>query len=200
MACGNMQTDVKKAERMRVMALYKLGELSPKLDATAWVAEGAHVMGDVVMGPHASVWYNAVLRGDTSTITVGENSNVQDGSVLHADEGKPLTIGANVTIGHMVMLHGCTIGDGSLIGIGAVVLNDAVIGRNCIVGAGSLVTEGKTFPDNSMIMGTPAKVVRELSPEQRAGLARSAASYVANAQHHAENLTRIDAPRPDVRK
>ena len=116
---------------MRVMALYKLGEHSPKLDATAWVAEGAHVMGDVVMGPHASVWYNAVLRGDTSTITVGENSNVQDGSVLHADEGKPLTIGANVTIGHMVMLHGCTIGSRILIGMGAVIMDGAVVHFRC---------------------------------------------------------------------
>ena len=138
--------------------------------------------------------------GDTATITVGENSNVQDGSVLHADIGKPLTIGANVTVGHMVTLHGCTIGDGSLIGIGAVVLNVAVIGRNCIVGAGSLVTEGKSFPDGSMIMGTPAKAVKTLTPEQMAGLTRSAASYVENAKRHSNNLTRLDGASPDVRK
>ncbi|MCH9847086.1 MAG: gamma carbonic anhydrase family protein, partial [Betaproteobacteria bacterium] len=123
---------------------------------------------------------------------VGRNSNVQDGSVLHADEGKPLTIGENVTIGHMVMLHGCTVGDGSLIGIGAVVLNDAVIGKNCLVGAGSLVTEGKHFPDGSMIMGSPAKVVRELTPEQMSGLEKSAASYVANAQRFRTTLKRLD--------
>ena len=182
------------------MAIYKLEDKSPQIADTAWVAESAQVMGDVVLAPHASVWYNAVLRGDTATITVGENSNVQDGSVLHADIGKPLTIGANVTVGHMVTLHGCTIGDGSLIGIGAVVLNDAVIGRNCIVGAGSLVTEGKSFPDGSMIMGTPAKAVKTLTPEQMAGLARSAASYVENAKRHSNNLTRLDGASLDVRK
>ena len=174
------------------MALYTLGDQTPDVHETAWVADTAQVMGAVSLGENASVWFGAVLRGDTATMRVGRNSNVQDGSVLHADEGKPLTIGENVTIGHMVMLHGCTVGDGSLIGIGVVVLNDAVIGKNCLVGAGSLVTEGKHFPDGSMIMGSPAKVVRELTPEQMSGLEKSAASYVANAQRFRTTLKRLD--------
>ena len=173
------------------MAIYKLEDKSPQIADTAWVAESAQVMGDVVLAPHASVWYNAVLRGDTATITVGENSNVQDGSVLHADIGKPLTIGANVTVGHMVTLHGCTIGDESLIGIGAVVLNGAKIGKNCLVGARSLVTEGKEFPPGSLIMGSPAKVVRELTPEQIQGLRQSARGYMDNAKRFQAGLKKI---------
>ena len=137
------------------------------------------------------MWFGATVRGDTATIRIGARSNIQDGSVLHADEGMPLEIGEDVTVGHMVMLHGCTIGDGSLIGIGAVVLNGARIGKGCLVGAGSLVTEGKEFPDGSMIMGTPAKVVRELTPEQQAGLLRSAAHYVANAERYTRGLKKI---------
>jgi carbonic anhydrase/acetyltransferase-like protein (isoleucine patch superfamily) len=173
------------------MALYELDGVAPQLGADAWVAESAQVMGAVDIGDKASVWFGATVRGDTETIRIGARSNIQDGSVLHADDGMPLEIGADVTVGHMVMLHGCTIGDGSLIGIGAVVLNGARIGKGCLVGAGSLVTEGKTFPDGSMIMGTPAKVVRELTPEQQAGLLRSAAHYVANAERYTRGLKKI---------
>ncbi len=170
------------------MSVYQLDELVPQVPASAWVAPNAQVMGDVVMGERSSLWYGAVARGDTATITIGADSNVQDGSVLHADAGVPLTLGEGVTVGHQVVLHGCTVGDGSLIGIGAIVLNRARIGRHCLVGAGSLVTEGKEFPDGVMIMGTPAKVVRELTPEQIEGLRRSAAHYVANAERHRRGL------------
>jgi carbonic anhydrase/acetyltransferase-like protein (isoleucine patch superfamily) len=173
------------------MALYELDGVAPQLGAEVWVAESAQVMGAVHLGAQASVWFGATVRGDTETIRIGARSNIQDGSVLHADEGMPLDIGEDVTVGHMVMLHGCTIGDGSLIGIGAVVLNGARIGKGCLVGAGSLVTEGKVFPDGSMIMGTPAKVVRELTPEQQAGLLRSAAHYVANAQRYTRGLKKL---------
>lgn len=168
------------------MAIYELDGHAPQLADGAWVADNAEVMGRVVLGENASVWYGCVVRGDTETIRVGRNSNVQDGSVLHADEGVPLTVGDNVTIGHQVMLHGCTIGDGSLIGIQAVVLNHARIGRNCIVGAGSVVTEGKEFPDNSLIVGAPAKAVRTLDAEQIAKFQQIPAHYVENARRHAK--------------
>jgi len=173
------------------MALYQLDGDTPQVHATAWVADSAQVMGRVRMDEDASVWFGAVVRGDTEHIHIGQGSNVQDGSVLHADHGMPLTIGQNVTVGHQVMLHGCTIGDGSLIGIQAVVLNGAKIGKNCLVGAGALVTEGKEFPDGSMILGSPAKVVRQLSPEQIEGLARSAQSYVENAKRFRAGLQKI---------
>ena len=166
------------------MAIHQLDDRTPQIDPSAWVADSAQVMGSVHLAARASVWFGATLRGDTEPITVGEGSNIQDGSVLHADYGQPLTVGKNVTVGHMVVLHGCTIGDESLIGIGAVVLNGAKIGRNCLVGAGSLVTEGKEFPDGSMIMGSPAKVVRQLSPEQIEGLRESARRYIENAQRY----------------
>src|ERR1700749_1141776 len=146
------------------MAIYELDGVRPETEGDHWIAENAVVLGRVILKRNASVWFGATLRGDNDPITVGENSNVQDNSVLHTDLGSPLTIGANVTVGHQVMLHGCTIGDGSLIGIGAVVLNGAKIGKNCLVGAGALITENKAFPDGSMILGSPAKVVRELSP------------------------------------
>ncbi|MCU0941791.1 MAG: gamma carbonic anhydrase family protein [Hydrogenophaga sp.] len=170
------------------MALYELDGVVPQVDASAWVAENAQVIGDVRLGAGSSVWFGATLRGDTETITVGEGSNVQDGSVLHADVGYPLTIGQSVTVGHQVMLHGCTIGDESLIGIGAVVLNGARIGQHCLVAAGSLVTEGKVFPDGSMIMGSPARVVRPLTPEQIEGLRRSAQHYRDNAGRYRRGL------------
>jgi carbonic anhydrase/acetyltransferase-like protein (isoleucine patch superfamily) len=173
------------------MAIYELDGKQPQVAATAWVADSAQVMGAVNLHAGASVWFGSVLRGDTETIEIGEGSNIQDGSVLHADHGKPLVVGKHVTVGHMVMLHGCTIGDESLIGIGAVVLNGAKIGRNCLVGAGSLVTEGKEFPDGSMIMGSPAKVVRELSSEQIEGLRQSAKHYVANAHRFQTTLKKI---------
>ncbi len=174
------------------MALYQLDDNAPQVHPTAWVAESAVVVGKVHLAENASVWYGAVLRGDNDLITVGANSNVQDGSVLHTDNGVPLTIGDNVTVGHQVTLHGCTIGDGSLIGIQSIVLNGARIGRNCLVGAGSLVTEGKEFPDGVLIVGRPAKVVRELTPEQITNLQRSATHYVTQQQRHASQRKRVD--------
>jgi len=173
------------------MAIYQLDAHMPQIDPSAWVADSAQVMGAVTMQANTSIWFGATVRGDTEHIHIGEGSNIQDGSVLHADHGQPLTVGKNVTVGHMVMLHGCTIGDESLIGIGAVVLNGAKIGRNCLVGAGSLVTEGKEFPDGSMIMGTPAKVVRHLTPEQMDGLRQSAAHYIDNAQRFRSGLKKL---------
>ncbi len=173
------------------MAVYQLDEHQPQIHSSAWVADSAQVMGAVTMEANASVWFGATVRGDTEHITIGEGANIQDGSVLHADHGMPLKVGKHVTVGHMVMLHGCTIGDESLIGIGAVVLNGAKIGRNCLVGAGSLVTEGKEFPDGSMIMGTPAKVVRQLTPEQIEGLRQSARHYIDNARRFHAGLKKI---------
>ncbi|KQP43335.1 gamma carbonic anhydrase family protein [Pseudorhodoferax sp. Leaf274] len=173
------------------MALYALDERTPQVAETAWVADSAQVIGGVALAPDASVWPGVVIRGDSGPISVGEGSNIQDNSVLHADEGVPLTIGKHVTVGHQVMLHGCTVGDESLIGIGAIVLNHAKIGRNCLVGAGALVTEGKEFPDGSMIVGSPAKVVRQLTPEQIEGLRRSARHYVDNARRYRAGLKKI---------
>ena len=173
------------------MAVYELDGIAPRVPASAWVADSAQVMGNVELGEDASIWFAAVIRGDTEVIQIGDRSNIQDGSVLHADIGKPLTIGNDVTVGHKVMLHGCTIGDGSLIGIGAVVLNGARIGKACIVGAGSLVTEGKVFPDGSMIIGSPAKAVRELTVEQQQGLVMSAVHYVDNARRFQSGLKQM---------
>ncbi|MEY4736527.1 MAG: hypothetical protein RL302_846 [Pseudomonadota bacterium] len=173
------------------MAIYELDAVAPRLAETAWVADSAQVMGNVELGDDASVWFGAVIRGDTEVIRIGKRTNIQDASVLHADVGQPLTIGDDVTVGHKVMLHGCTIGDGSLIGIGAVVLNGARIGKGCVVGAGALVTEGKEFPDGSMIIGSPAKVVRELNAEQREGLLMSAAHYVDNARRFKTGLHKL---------
>ncbi|MBK6747542.1 gamma carbonic anhydrase family protein [Ottowia sp.] len=173
------------------MAVYEIDGKAPRVDSTAWIAGSAEVMGNVEIGPDASVWFGCVLRGDTEVMRIGEGTNVQDGSVLHADIGFPLTLGRHVTVGHQVMLHGCTIGDESLIGIGAVVLNGARIGKNCLVGAGSLVTEGKAFPDGSMIMGSPAKAVRQLTPEQIEGLRRSAQHYIDNARRFQATLNKL---------
>lgn len=173
------------------MAIYELDGKSPTLGKDAYVADSAQVMGDVIVGEGASLWFGVVARGDSETLTIGRGSNVQDGSVLHADPGKPLVLGENVSVGHMVMLHGCTVGDGTLIGIGAIVLNGAKIGKNCIVGAGSLVTEGKEFPDGSMIMGSPAKVVRQLEPQQQAGLLGIAKHYVDNSKRFKAGLKKI---------
>jgi carbonic anhydrase/acetyltransferase-like protein (isoleucine patch superfamily) len=173
------------------MALYELDGKAPQLAAGAWVADSAAVIGSVVLGENASVWFGAVVRGDNETIRIGRNTNVQDLSVLHSDHGKPLTIGDNVTLGHQVTAHGCTIGDNTLVGIQAVILNGAKIGRNCIVGAGSVVTEGKEFPDNSLIIGSPAKVVRTLDDEAARKLARSAETYVANARRFSSGLIKI---------
>jgi carbonic anhydrase/acetyltransferase-like protein (isoleucine patch superfamily) len=174
------------------MALYALDGVAPRVGQGAWVADSAQVMGNVELGENASIWFGSVVRGDTDLIHIGSGTNIQDGSVLHADVGKPLHVGDNVTVGHKVMLHGCTIGDGSLIGIGAIVLNGAKIGKGCIVGASALVTEGKEFPDGSMIIGSPAKAVRELTPEQQQGLRWSAQHYVENAHRFRDGLTKID--------
>lgn len=173
------------------MAIYELDGVSPQIADSAWVADSAEVMGDVVLGEQVSLWFGVVARGDTDAIRIGSQTNIQDLSVLHADVGMPLTIGSGVTVGHKAMLHGCTVGDDSLIGIGAVVLNGAKIGKGCLVGAGSLVTEGKEFPDGSMIMGAPAKVVRQLTPEQLQRLRDSARHYVANAQRFKASLHKI---------
>ena len=173
------------------MAIYELDGVAPEVAASAWVADSAEVMGNVQLAEDASIWFGAVLRGDCESITIGEGSNIQDASVLHADLGKPLVVGRPVTVGHQGMLHGCTIGDESLIGIGAVVLNGAKIGRNCLVGAGALITEGKEFPDGSMIIGSPAKAVRQLTPEQIEGLRRSAQHYVDNARRFKTGLRKL---------
>lgn len=173
------------------MAVYELDGISPEIAASAWVADSAQVMGEVKIGGDASIWFGTVVRGDTSSITIGEGSNVQDASVLHADLGMPLVIGRHVTVGHQVMLHGCTIGDESLIGIGSIVLNGAKIGKNCLVGAGALVTEGKEFPDGSMIIGSPARVVKQLTPEQMQGLRQSAQHYIDNAHRFKAGLRKL---------
>jgi len=174
------------------MAIYKLGDKVPAIDETAYVAAEATVIGEVILEKNASVWSGAVVRGDNEPIRIGAGSNVQEGAVLHADPGFPLTIGANVTVGHQAMLHGCTVGDGSLIGIHAIVLNGAVIGRNSLVGAGALVSEKKSFPDNSLIIGTPARLLLEMTPEQIADMHKGAAKYVAHSQYVKQNLVRID--------
>ena len=173
------------------MALYEVAGQRPQVDATAWVADSAQVMGWVRLAARASVWFGCVLRGDVDDIVIGEETNIQDGSVLHVDPGVPLHVGARVTVGHKAMLHGCTVGDESLIGIGAVVLNGARIGRHCLVGAGALVTEGKEFPDGSLIVGAPARVVRQLTPEQIEGLRHSAQHYVENAARFRATLRRV---------
>lgn len=171
------------------MPIYGLGSRIPQLHDESWVAENATLIGSVVLHRNASVWFNAVLRGDNEPITVGENTNIQDGSVLHADPGVPLTIGANVTVGHMVMLHGCTIGEGSLIGIKSVILNKAVIGRHCLIGANTLISEGKTIPDRSLVMGSPGKVIRELNDAEVARLLTAPQGYVKNWQRYSRELT-----------
>ena len=170
------------------MPIYSIGDRKPSLGTNAWIAPNATVIGDVQLGDNASIWWNAVLRGDNDTIRIGANSNIQDGSVLHADEGVPLTVGASVTVGHMVMLHGCTVGDESLIGIKSVILNKAVIGRHCIIGANSLIPEGKVIPDRSLVMGSPGKVVRQLTDEEVARLRLAAQGYVENARRYRAEL------------
>ena len=174
------------------MAIYRLGEDAPHIPASAFVAAEATVIGRVRLGEHSSIWPCAVIRADGDSIDIGDATSIQDGSVLHVDPGCPLRIGSNVTIGHQVTLHGCTIGDGSLVGIRAVVLNHAVIGRDCIVGAGAIVTQGKTFPDRSVIMGVPAKVVRPLSAEDEKELRRAADAYVKRAAAYRSLLQSID--------
>ena len=172
------------------MSVYNLGDIAPELPNIDeyWIAPNAMVVGRVILKKNASIWFGATLRGDNDPIIIGENSNVQDGSVLHTDAGSPLTIGANCTIGHLVMLHGCTIGDNSLVGIGSVILNGVKIGKNCLIGANVLLTEGKEIPDNSLVMGAPGKVVREVSPEQARTLANGSQLYVANWRRYRAGL------------
>ncbi len=173
------------------MAIYQLGDDAPRIASTAWVADSAQVIGRVALAEGASVWFGAVLRGDNEWISVGARSNIQEGTVMHTDMGFPLTLGEDVTVGHQVMLHGCSVGDGALIGIQAVVLNGARIGRNCLVGAGAVVTEGKEFPDGWLILGSPAKAVRALSDEQLASMRGAAAHYVDNAERFRQTLRRL---------
>ena len=169
--------------------MYALGERKVLIHGEeCFIADNATVIGSVILHPHASVWYNAVVRGDSEIITIGERTNIQDAAVLHADPGVPLTLGKNVSIGHQAMLHGCTVGDGSLIGIGAIVLNHAVIGKSCLIGAGALITEGKTFPDGVLVVGSPGKVLRELNPEEKAGLLENADIYVRRSKLYREKL------------
>jgi carbonic anhydrase/acetyltransferase-like protein (isoleucine patch superfamily) len=173
------------------MAIYSLDQITPRIAESAWIADSAHVIGNVEIGELASVWFGCVLRADNEPMRIGARCNVQDSSILHSDPGFALTLADGVSIGHQVMLHGCSVGEGSLIGIQAVVLNGARIGRNCLVGAGALITEGKEFPDGSMILGSPAKVVRALSPEQIDGLRHIADHYVENARRFGAGLRRI---------
>lgn len=167
---------------------YTLGDRKVLCKGDYWIAPNAVVIGSVVLENNASIWWNCVLRGDNETITIGENSQVQDGSVLHADPGFPLTLEKNVSVGHMAMLHGCTIGEGSLVGIKAVILNGAKIGKNCLIGAGAFVGEGKEIPDGSLVLGAPGKVVRQLTPEQIAGINGIAGRYVQNFKRFRSEL------------
>jgi carbonic anhydrase/acetyltransferase-like protein (isoleucine patch superfamily) len=173
------------------MALYKLGDVSPVVAPSAYVAPSASVIGNAILAEHSSVWFGATLRGDNETISIGVGSNVQDGAVMHTDPGFPLTIAAHVSVGHQAMLHGCTVGEGSLIGIQAVVLNAAVIGRGCLVGAGAVITERKIFADGTLILGAPAKVVRELTAEERENLLKVAANYAARGAYYRDHLQLI---------
>lgn len=161
--------------------IYSLDGIPPQIDPTAWVAPDANIIGRVVLEAGVSVWFGATLRGDNEEIRVGQGSNLQESCILHTDMGYPLVIGADCTIGHRAMLHGCTIGDGTLIGMGATILNGAKIGKGCLIGACALITEGKEIPDGSLVMGSPGKVIRDLDAEARARLLKSAAGYRANA-------------------
>ena len=179
------------------MAIYQFDGKTPSVPADAYVAESATVLGRVTLGARASVWFGASVRADNDAIVIGAGSNVQDGAVLHVDPGFPMKIGERVSIGHQVMLHGCTIGDGALIGIQAIVLNGAVIGEQCLVGAGALVTEGKQFPPRSLILGAPAKVVRELTDKDLRLLEAAAASYIERGARYRTSLVRIDGIEPE---
>ncbi len=175
------------------MTVYALDEYPPSFGEGSWIADNATLIGNIRAGSHVSIWFNVVIRGDNEPMSIGDNTNIQDGSVLHSDEGVPLTIGKNVTVGHMAMLHGCTIGDNSLIGIGSIILNRAVIGKECIIGAGSLIPEGKVIPDRSLVMGSPGRVVRTLSDDDAAALQASADHYVHNAKRHGSGLKKMNA-------
>lgn len=169
--------------------LYQLGDRTPELRGQQhFVAPNASVIGSVILEENVSIWFNAVLRGDNEPIRIGDNSNIQDGAILHTDPGAPLTIGSNVTVGHAAKVHGCTIGDGSLIGINSVILNHSVIGRNCLIGANALITEGKVIPDNSLVIGSPGKVLRTLNADEIAAMRANSAHYVENLQRYRDAL------------
>lgn len=169
--------------------IYNLGEKTVKTeDENYYVAENAAVIGDVTLKTGASVWFGSTVRGDNDPIVIGEGTNVQDGCVLHADPGFPLTLGDHVSIGHMVMLHGCSIGDGTLVGIGSIILNGAVIGKNCLIGANSMITEGKVIPDNSVVMGSPGKIIRQTTDKDLAMIASPAPHYAARFKQYKEQL------------
>ncbi len=173
------------------MPTYALGNIAPQLDPQSWIAPNASVIGQVRMEKNSSVWWNCTLRGDRDWLIIGESSNIQDGSVLHTDSGIQVCIGKKVTVGHSVILHGCTIGDNSLIGMGAVLLNRVVIGKNSLVGAHTMIPEGKVFPERSLIMGSPGKFIRELNDEEVAKLPGSADRYVENWQRYQRQLVAI---------
>src|SRR5260221_8398510 len=170
------------------MALYTLGERKIVIHGDCFIADNATVIGSVILHDQASVWYNAVVRGDSDTVAIGERTNIQDASVLHADPGIPLTLGRNVSVGHQAMLHGCTVGDGSLVGIGAIIMNHAVIGGGCLIGAGAVIPEGKEYPDGVLVLGSPGKIVRELKSEEKEGLLKIADGYVQRAKLYREKL------------
>jgi len=176
------------------MPIYALGDLTPRLPDPGrfWLAPDATIIGDVELGEDVGIWFNAVLRGDNAPVVVGRGSNIQEGAMLHTDAGFPATIGEGCTIGHHAIVHGCTIGDNTLIGMGATVLNGARIGRNCLVGANALVTEGREFADGSLIVGSPAKAIRQLDEAAIEGLRRSAKNYISNWQRFARDLRRLD--------
>ena len=168
--------------------IYDFEKSVPEVHPDAWVASNATLIGKVKLEKNSSIWFNAVLRGDIELISIGENSNIQDGSVLHTDPGYPLKIGKNVTVGHLVMLHGCTIGDNSLIGIGAVILNNAKIGKNCIIGANSLITENKIIPDNSLVVGSPGRVIRKVTEEEAKAIKENAIRYQENWKKYSKSI------------
>lgn len=170
------------------MSVFRLGDLTPISQGEAWVAPTAAVIGRVDICKGASVWFNAVVRGDNELIRIGERTNIQDGAVLHTDMGYPLNIGDDVTVGHQAVLHGCMIGDNTLIGIGAVIMNGARIGKNCIIGARAMVTTDKIIPDNSVVIGSPAQVVRQTTADERADISASASHYMDNWKRYAREL------------
>jgi len=174
--------------------IYSLGTNKPKIADQHYIAPGAHVVGNVVLGNRVSIWFNAVLRGDNDMITIGDETNVQDGCILHIDKGFPMHIGKRVTVGHKAMLHGCTIGDGSLIGMNAVVLNGAVVGKHCLIGANALVTEGMEIPDNSLVLGSPASVKKTVTDDMRVQMDAGAQHYVDKIEHYRKYLQ----PMPDA--
>ncbi len=175
--------------------IYELDHQTPVIAPSCYVDENAVIIGQVTLGSESSIWCNVVLRADNDAITIGQRSNIQDGAVLHTDPGCPLTIGNDVSVGHMAMLHGCTVGDGSLIGIKTVILNNTVIGKNCLIGANTLLTENKVIPDGSLVIGAPGRVIRALTPEEIASLQTNADSYVKRGKRFKTQLRRVNSPK-----